>query len=242
MKSGETQHSTFSITSSNEELNEKYFSLIYDKKETGCFKVSGVKESFLINLKNSKLKKLLETNLEILNDDEEISKMAKKNNLQMFVCNRDEFGYIPDSIEDKNQAFIQLRIEHLLKGPNKTYNMPLKISKNIDENLIFKAKKTKLGFDEIYIINLERRKDRRERIESTLDDLGISYKFVKAVDGRTINEEYLNELGIKSLPNYKDPYNDRPLNYGEIGCFLSHFFIWKEVFFFNNLKNKIVIY
>lgn len=239
MKSSETKHSTFSIKSSNKELEDEYFSLIYDRKKIGCFRVSGLKESFLIDLKSLKLDKDLETNFETLSDDEEISELAKKINLPMFVCNRDEYGYLPDSIKDKNQAFIHLRIEHLLKGPNKTYNTPLKVSKNIDENLILKAKQTKLGFDEIYIINLERRQDRRKRIESTLDDLGITYKIVKAVDGRTINDEYLNELGIKSLPNYKDPYNDRPLNYGEIGCFLSHFFIWKEVFYLIEKNQKL---
>lgn len=31
------------------------------------------------------------------------------------------------------------------------------------------------------------------------------------------------------LPGYKDPYSDRVLTKGEIGCFLSHYNIWKKV-------------
>uniref|UniRef100_I3LWE5 Glycosyl transferase family 25 domain-containing protein n=2 Tax=Marmotini TaxID=337730 RepID=I3LWE5_ICTTR len=31
------------------------------------------------------------------------------------------------------------------------------------------------------------------------------------------------------LPGYRDPYHGRPLTKGELGCFLSHYNIWKEV-------------
>lgn len=146
----------------------------------------------------------------------------------MHVCNRDLFGYIPDSTSDHEASFTHLRIEHLLKGPNKTYNQPLPISQHIDYSQLEK-KKSKLGFDQIYVINLERRDDRRQRIQSTLDDMGLEYKIVKAIDGKEIDDIYIKSLGIKVIPNYRDPYNDRPINYGEIGCFLSHYFIWKEV-------------
>lgn len=91
--------------------------------------------------------------------------------------------------------------------------------------------KTKMGFDEIYIINLERRKDRRERIERTLNDLGLSFKTIKAVDGKNLTQNMINEMGIEILPNYKDPYTGRSMTFGEIGCFLSHYNIWKEVCF-----------
>lgn len=39
----------------------------------------------------------------------------------------------------------------------------------------------------------------------------------------------IESLGIKMLPGYKDPYHGRPLTKGELGCFLSHYNIWKEV-------------
>lgn len=145
------------------------------------------------------------------------------------VCNREIFGYVPDSIPDRETSFTHLRIEHLLKGPNKTYKEPLPISAHIDYGTFFNKKNSKLGFDEIYVINLERREDRRNRIQATLDDLGVDFKVFKAVDGTKIDESYIKSLGIKTVPNYQDPYSGRQVNYGEIGCFLSHYFIWKEV-------------
>ena len=156
----------------------------------------------------------------------------------LHVCNRETFGYVPDlnpkGMYEESELFVHLRSEHLLNGPNKTYNPPLPKTvhlKNAAAGEIAKKKpKTKLGFDQIFVINLERRKDRRDRIESALDDLNLAYKVIKAVDAKTdVTTEFLENMGIKVIPDYKDPYNDRPINYGEIGCFLSHYFIWKEV-------------
>ncbi|EEB12010.1 conserved hypothetical protein [Pediculus humanus corporis] len=50
---------------------------------------------------------------------------------------------------------------------------------------------------------------------------------------RTLTDEYLEELGIEFMPEYKDPYHKRAMTHGEIGCFLSHYFIWEKV-----LENK----
>ena len=46
---------------------------------------------------------------------------------------------------------------------------------------------------------------------------------------RQLNDTYLNKIGVKQLEGYLDPYHKRPMKMGEIGCFLSHYFIWKEV-------------
>ena len=51
-----------------------------------------------------------------------------------------------------------------------------------------------------------------------------------------MNETYLQQLGVKMLEGYVDPYRDRPLTYGEIGCFLSHYFIWQDVSIFFKMK------
>ncbi|KAK9732200.1 Glycosyltransferase family 25 (LPS biosynthesis protein) [Popillia japonica] len=42
-----------------------------------------------------------------------------------------------------------------------------------------------------------------------------------------LNETALKH--IKFLPNYADPYHKRAMTMGEIGCFLSHYNIWKEI-------------
>ena len=44
--------------------------------------------------------------------------------------------------------------------------------------------KDKLGFDEIFLINLERRPERRERMQWSLDQLGREHKLINAVDGK----------------------------------------------------------
>lgn len=46
---------------------------------------------------------------------------------------------------------------------------------------------------------------------------------------RALNKTEIESMGIKMLPGYKDPYHGRPLTKGELGCFLSHYNIWKEV-------------
>ena len=89
--------------------------------------------------------------------------------------------------------------------------------------------KSKLGFDEIFMVNLERRPDRYERMKYNFDQLGIDYKWVPAMDGRKITEEFLAEAGIKMLPEFSEPYHGRALTYGEIGCFLSHYRLWQQI-------------
>ena len=90
-------------------------------------------------------------------------------------------------------------------------------------------KKSKLGFDEIFMVNLERRPDRYERMKYNFDQLGIDHKWVPAMDGRKITEEFLAEAGIKMLPEFSEPYHGRALTYGEIGCFLSHYRLWQQI-------------
>lgn len=46
---------------------------------------------------------------------------------------------------------------------------------------------------------------------------------------RELTQEYVDEMGIKHLPTYRDPFSDRVMKFGEIGCFLSHYKIWKDV-------------
>uniref|UniRef100_A0A8C3LUA4 procollagen galactosyltransferase n=1 Tax=Chrysolophus pictus TaxID=9089 RepID=A0A8C3LUA4_CHRPC len=87
----------------------------------------------------------------------------------------------------------------------------------------------KMGFDEVFMINLKRRADRRERMLRTLHEQEIACKLVEAVDGKAMNSSEVEALGIKMLPGYKDPYHGRPLTKGELGCFLSHYQIWKEI-------------
>ncbi|TNN46612.1 Procollagen galactosyltransferase 2 [Liparis tanakae] len=81
----------------------------------------------------------------------------------------------------------------------------------------------------VYLINLKRRLDRRTRMLKTMSSLGIHTTLMDAVDGKALNTSQLQALGIEMLPGYKDPYSGRVLTRGEIGCFLSHHSVWKQV-------------
>lgn len=52
---------------------------------------------------------------------------------------------------------------------------------------------------------------------------------------RALNSSDIKILGVDILPGYNDPFSGRSLTKGEVGCFLSHYYIWKEV---RNLKRN----
>ncbi|XP_078251845.1 procollagen galactosyltransferase 1-like, partial [Rhinoraja longicauda] len=92
----------------------------------------------------------------------------------------------------------------------------------------------------VYLINLKRRPDRRERMVQALYEQEITCKIIDAVDGSAFNSSTLNAMGVSMLPGYFDPYSGRTLTKGEIGCFLSHYSIWKEVV--DRKLNKAVVF
>uniref|UniRef100_A0A3B3HCZ5 procollagen galactosyltransferase n=1 Tax=Oryzias latipes TaxID=8090 RepID=A0A3B3HCZ5_ORYLA len=81
----------------------------------------------------------------------------------------------------------------------------------------------------VFMINLQRRTDRKERMLRALYEQEIACKIIAAVDGKAMNVSEIHVMGIHMLPGYSDPYHGRPLTKGELGCFLSHYNIWKEI-------------
>lgn len=79
------------------------------------------------------------------------------------------------------------------------------------------------------MINLERRTERREKMENNFEIMGLDVQNFPAVDGKNLNHEVLKVKGIKLLPEYVDPYHKRPMTMGEVGCFLSHYSIWERM-------------
>ncbi|WP_085906423.1 glycosyltransferase family 25 protein [Kiloniella majae] len=77
----------------------------------------------------------------------------------------------------------------------------------------------------IFIINLERSAERRNKIEKKFSAIGLNYEFHKAFDGR--------ELDWKSLPNYAHSYRlkefGKDMTPNEIGCYLSHFTLFERI-------------
>uniref|UniRef100_A0A8B9KRD8 Collagen beta(1-O)galactosyltransferase 2 n=1 Tax=Astyanax mexicanus TaxID=7994 RepID=A0A8B9KRD8_ASTMX len=150
---------------------------------------------------------------------------SHSSDVQMYVCNKEHYGFLPvplkahQSVKDEEESFTHTITEALIDHTVKP------------SQLLFVPPKPRdmMGFDEIFLINLKRRTDRRERMLNTLDILGLEVTVTEAVDGKALNSSKLQALGIEMMPDYKDPYSGRVLTRGEIGCFLSHHATWTEV-------------
>ncbi|XP_073710249.1 procollagen galactosyltransferase 2 isoform X1 [Misgurnus anguillicaudatus] len=150
---------------------------------------------------------------------------ARQAGVQMFVCNKEHYGYLPlplktkQSLEEEVESFSHTVTEALIY---------FKMETSQYLHTSFKPKDT-MAFNQVYLINLKHRADRKDRMLRSLEVLGIDVTITDAVDGKALNSSQLKALGIEMLPGYKDPYSERVLTKGEVGCFLSHFNIWKKV-------------
>ncbi|XP_053707709.1 procollagen galactosyltransferase 1 [Synchiropus splendidus] len=197
----------------------------------GCFAVPMVHSTFLIDLRKEASKQLAfyppnEEYSWAFDDIIVFAYSARIADVQMFICNRETYGYftVPlrshNTLQDEADSFLHSLLEVNVRNP------PVMPSKNVP---LPKKQPDKMGFDEVFMINLERRTDRRERMLRALHDQEIDCKVVAAVDGKAMNISEVHAMGIHMLPGYSDPYHGRPLTKGELGCFLSHYKIWTEI-------------
>lgn len=52
---------------------------------------------------------------------------------------------------------------------------------------------------------------------------------MEIISFRNLNSTVIQEMGIKFLEGYEDPFHHRQMTMGEIGCFLSHYRIWEKM-------------
>jgi glycosyl transferase family 25 len=78
----------------------------------------------------------------------------------------------------------------------------------------------------LFVINLERERSKKEAIGERLDRLGISHTFVKAVDGRELDERSSSKV---YSPDRAISIFKRELSRGEVGCALSHLLIYRKM-------------
>ncbi|RJQ77660.1 glycosyltransferase family 25 protein [Pseudonocardiaceae bacterium YIM PH 21723] len=85
-----------------------------------------------------------------------------------------------------------------------------------------------------YVINLPRRPDRRAWISRTLPpELKVTFTsdWTGPYDGRDLTVEALHDAGYALFPwqiDSDNPWWNRPLKFGEIGCTLAHLACWQD--------------
>ena len=92
----------------------------------------------------------------------------------------------------------------------------------------------------IYIINLEHKVNLRKEMEDKLKNINIEYEFFSAVYGRDLDDKYYKENNIIIDPLFRNSWTNSSITTGEIGCSLSHYFVWKKALD-ENIEYPIII-
>ena len=78
---------------------------------------------------------------------------------------------------------------------------------------------------DVVVINLDKSKDRMKKIKKNLDDLHIPFTRFKAIYGKELDQETINNTTTLQCRTIL-------CNFGIVGCGLSHTSVWKK--FYNN--------
>ena len=76
------------------------------------------------------------------------------------------------------------------------------------------------------VINLPDRKDRLKTFNE--NNSNLEYETYGAVEGQKVNYQKLLSQGFDVNHDWIDPLLGTPLTKGEVGCFLSHYFLWEK--------------
>uniref|UniRef100_H3D6P7 Cerebral endothelial cell adhesion molecule n=1 Tax=Tetraodon nigroviridis TaxID=99883 RepID=H3D6P7_TETNG len=196
----------------------------------GCFPVPMVHSTLLLDLRKEGMRNLAffppHADYSWPYDDIIVFAFScRSEGIQMYLCNKERYGYLNvpakphHTLEDDRLNFVHIHLESMIEGP------PMFPSRYVH---MFPKQRDLMGFDEIYLINTAAPSAETGLLFS-LNELEIDVKVVDAVDGNALNSSDIKLLGVDLLPGYHDPFSGRSLTKGEVGCFLSHFFIWKEM-------------
>tara|TARA_Y100000389_G_C17471030_1_gene530920 strand:- start:5156 stop:5917 length:762 start_codon:yes stop_codon:yes gene_type:complete len=86
------------------------------------------------------------------------------------------------------------------------------------------------NIEKVFVINLKRRSDRLNKFITKKDYLP-EFEIFDAIDGHQLNYDNNNNLEYQNniILDSKLIKKINKLKVGEIGCFLSHYFIWKKI-------------
>lgn len=205
---------------------------VLNRENIGCFQMPMVHSCVLVDLRKTLSDNLTFVPEKVKNYDgphDDIitfALSANRSGVPLHVCNDEVYGYVTVPLEQNDVIELDKQLLTNIKMEVLADQEPLPL--NDDMRWFVKApRKDTIGFNNIFMINLKRRPERRLRMLSCFDELGLQVEVMDAVDGSQLNETTLE--GIRFLPGYVDPYHKRPMKLGEIGCFLSHHAIWTEV-------------
>jgi len=78
----------------------------------------------------------------------------------------------------------------------------------------------------IFVINMEKDKERKAYITKKLNEYQLSFDFINAVDGRLLDEKYIKQMISK---NKAIDSIGREMSRGEIGCAMSHLHVYQKM-------------
>ncbi|KRX49218.1 Cullin-1 [Trichinella murrelli] len=202
------------------------YDLLLTRQSVGCFAVPMATDKLALEPD-----RLVEPYDGPLDDMLLLAASVRQAGLRMHVSNRHRYGVllppldVDASLADELDNLQFLVLESLHNGPPGLTTTPLL---EASEQPV-PGPVDKMHFDELYLINLLRRPDRRLRMLACFAVLGLEVRLVEAVDGRMLEPADLNAIGVKQMPDYQDPYHKRPMTLGEVGCFLSHYNVWRDM-------------
>lgn len=201
------------------------------RHEQGCFEVPMIHSAVLMDLRSQVSDHLTydpaRTTQHYVGPNDDIIAFAintKLIGLTLQVCNDHLYGFISQPLEGDGDPILDQ--DKLLNVRMQALGRGIVIPVDPPFTPAF-AKKTTYNCDTIYMINLARRSRRRELMLHSFEVLGMEIEIYPAVDGALLDITNLSH--IKPMPEYRDPYHDRGMKAGEVGCFLSHYNIWTEV-------------
>uniref|UniRef100_A0A8C1JVW2 procollagen galactosyltransferase n=1 Tax=Cyprinus carpio TaxID=7962 RepID=A0A8C1JVW2_CYPCA len=181
----------------------------------GCFAVPMVHSTFLVDLRKeaSRLHAFHPPHPDYTWDFDDIivfAFSARMAEVQMFICNKETYGYLPVPL--RAHSTMQDEADSFIHTLLEVNDTCPNLSKDLTKWTLMRA----------------------------LREQEIDCKIIAAVDGKAMNVSEIHAMGIHMLPSYSDPYHGRPLTRGELGCFLSHYNIWKEIVD-RGLKTSLVL-